>query len=342
MPGAPAQQEPTASEIRDELSRILQSAEFAASSHLAQFLQYVVNESLAGKAASFKERNVAVHAPQRDTAYDPRRDPVVRMVAGRLRRALKRFYDGDGAMNPVRIELPKGGYRPRVRKADATHPAGSSFIVSPGQPIPSDPNRTRRPIVAVAPFIAFSRGTFERHVADAIAQDICVQLSRFSWFEVTDFLTALNLSRKKLAPLQIASSLCADFVLSGTIRKHDSSLRVTVQLADTASGRIIWAARFTLQADDQDLARQDDIVERVAARIGDIYRVLATTVLSKARRKPPEGVTLCESVMANLRYQLHLAPDGYFPNDAKSMLRPATLRHLSNWKTASLWQFDER
>ena len=317
MPATQAHQEPTASEIRDELSRILQSAEFAASSHLARFLQYVVDESLAGKAASIKERNVAVHALQRDASYDPRTDPVVRMVAGKLRRALKRFYDGDGATNAVRIEVPKGGYRPRFKRVDVTQPGDLSLIASAGQPMSIDSDRTRRPILAVAPFIAFSRGIFERHVADAIAQDICVQLSRFSWFEVTDFLTALNLSRKKMTPLEIASSLCADFFLSGTIRKHDSSLRVTVQLADAALGRIIWAERFTLHTDDQELARQDGIVERVAARIGDVYGVLATTVLSKARRKSPERVTLCEAVMANLRYQLHLA-DGMFANALQS------------------------
>jgi TolB-like protein len=183
--------------------------------------------------------------------------------------------------------------------------------VSAAPPNLTDFSRTRRPIIIVAPFVAFSRGNDERSLADSIAQDISVQLSRFSWFEVADFLRARNLSDNHPAPLEIASRFHADFLLGGTIHKQGPLLRLTVQLTHTDSGRILWAERFTIRTGDEQLRQHDDIVERVAARVGDTYGVLATSVLGLARRKPREQVTLCEAVLANLRYQLHLA-DGMF------------------------------
>ena len=153
MPAAPGHEEPSADEIRDELSRILASADFAASRQLSLFLQYVVEESLAGRADSIKQRNVAVHALKRDASYNPRTDPIVRLVAGKLRRALARFYDGDGARNSVRIGVPKGAYRPRFTKAGATQSSPSSSIVSGPDSTQPDSRRTRHPSVAVAPFV---------------------------------------------------------------------------------------------------------------------------------------------------------------------------------------------
>ncbi len=235
MPASPGHQKPSSDEIRAELSRILESAEFVASNHLAQFLRYVVDESLAGRADSIKERNVAVHALQRDSTFNPRKDPIVRIVAGRLRRALTKFYRGNEAANSVRIELPKGAYRPRFSSTDVTQLRDSSFIASAGRPMSSDGNRTRRPVLVVVPFVAFSRGAFERNVADAIAQDMSVHLSRFSWFEVADFLTVRNLPSRRVAPAEIASRLHADLF---SVR-HDSKTRTFI-----ASNRSVGRRHF--------------------------------------------------------------------------------------------------
>jgi tetratricopeptide (TPR) repeat protein len=112
-------------------------------------------------------------------------------------------------------------------------------------------------------------------------------------------------------------------------------MRVTVQLADAASGRIVWAERFTLRAEEEQLRQHDDIVDRVAARLGDLYGVLATAVLSRARRKPSEQITLCEAVLANLRYQLHLA-DGMYANALQNAEQAITADPEFAWGWAAL------
>ena len=42
-------------------------------------------------------------------------DPLVRIEAARLRDRLREYYEGEGQNDPVRIDLPKGTYTPRIR-----------------------------------------------------------------------------------------------------------------------------------------------------------------------------------------------------------------------------------
>lgn len=101
--------EPTTREVRSELTRVLSSADFAASPQLSKFLAFVVHETLEGRGAHIKERTIAVQALDRDRTFDPRLDPIVRMAAGKLRKALERYYGNKGNNNRLRIEVPKGG-----------------------------------------------------------------------------------------------------------------------------------------------------------------------------------------------------------------------------------------
>src|SRR6266704_3267951 len=86
-------------DIRAELARVLASSEFAASRHLTNFLQFVVEEGLAGRENHLKERTVALGALGRDADFDSRLDCIVRVMAGKLRRALERYYATQGSSN---------------------------------------------------------------------------------------------------------------------------------------------------------------------------------------------------------------------------------------------------
>src|SRR5262249_36049480 len=51
----------------------------------------------------------------KETSFDPRVDPVVRVEAGRLRSKLREYYELEGQADSVRIDLPKGTYAPVFR-----------------------------------------------------------------------------------------------------------------------------------------------------------------------------------------------------------------------------------
>ena len=97
------------------LDRVCASAPFATSRKLTSFLCFVVEATLAGHGDRLKGYTIGVEALGRRESFDPQTDPIVRVEATRLRRALARYYGGEGARDPVVIELPLGNYMPRFR-----------------------------------------------------------------------------------------------------------------------------------------------------------------------------------------------------------------------------------
>ena len=99
--------------IRRQLERILSSPEFHATDKMRDFLRFVIEEKLTGRSHRIKGYTVAVEVFGRDEDFDATNDPIVRIQAGRLRRALERYYLVGGVSDPILIDIPKGGYVPR-------------------------------------------------------------------------------------------------------------------------------------------------------------------------------------------------------------------------------------
>lgn len=118
---------PTTVEVKGELARILASSHFAKSQRMSKFLQVTVEAGLEGNAAALKEYSIGLSVFGREPSFDPRLDPVVRNEARRLRSKLLSYYESDGKTNPLRIDLPKGGYSPVFHIADA-NPSPSMTI----------------------------------------------------------------------------------------------------------------------------------------------------------------------------------------------------------------------
>ncbi len=112
-----------AADIRTELDKILHSAELVRRLQLQRFLNFVVEEELAGRGGQLKEYVLGVGVFGRPADFDPRLDSLVRVEARRLRAALEKYYDEEGRTDPIRIELQKGSYLPSFvrREEDGLH-----------------------------------------------------------------------------------------------------------------------------------------------------------------------------------------------------------------------------
>ena len=99
-------------EILHQLQRIFADQTFAVSDILKRFLSFIVEETLEGRSNQIKEYTIGVNVLNKPHSFNPSQDAIVRIHAGRLRRALHYYYNGAGAADPVRIEMPKGSYLP--------------------------------------------------------------------------------------------------------------------------------------------------------------------------------------------------------------------------------------
>src|SRR6185437_5241395 len=84
---------------------------------------------------SLKESVIAIEVFDRAPDYDPQIDSIVRVEIGRLRSRLAEYYGQTLEREPVKIEIPKGGYRPSfVVREPLLTPA--SPVAEPATPKP--------------------------------------------------------------------------------------------------------------------------------------------------------------------------------------------------------------
>ncbi|MDP3407092.1 hypothetical protein [Bosea sp. (in: a-proteobacteria)] len=124
--------------IRAALARVLASDAFRAAPQLSAFLAFIVERAVAGRAAELKGYTIAVEAFGRSADFDPQSDPIVRVEAGRLRRALAQYYAGEGIADPVRMTIPVGAYVPAFEQLDM-RAADASGWHSKASEVPAEP-----------------------------------------------------------------------------------------------------------------------------------------------------------------------------------------------------------
>lgn len=124
--------------IHEALERILASRGFRASARMQRFLQFIVQETLTGRADRIKGYTIAIDVFDRDATFDPMIDPVVRIQASRIRGCLEHYYQTDGAADPVRITIPKGRYVPHFALARG------GLTEAPAQCVMAEPSETGR------------------------------------------------------------------------------------------------------------------------------------------------------------------------------------------------------
>ncbi len=138
--------------VREQLARILKSDLFLQSRRRQRFLQYLVDETLAGHGDRLKGYTIAVAVFDRPASFDPAIDPIVRIEAGRLRDKLREYYDTVGRTDPIRIDLPKGSYMPHIetRRTSELSPASGSRdpVVGPHPATESPTHAARAPLMA--------------------------------------------------------------------------------------------------------------------------------------------------------------------------------------------------
>lgn len=116
--------------VLEHLDTILASPFFVSSKRCREFLRYVVVEAVEGRGELIKERNIAQEVFGKGSSFEPNEDAVVRVKAREVRKRLLDYYESASA-DGVRIDLPVGGYVPRIhsrREPDvstlASDPAG--------------------------------------------------------------------------------------------------------------------------------------------------------------------------------------------------------------------------
>lgn len=111
-------EEVSPAEAWNALDRICSSRTMHGCHRLIQLLEYLVRSTLHGEAIHLKETTIGVAVFGRKPDYDPKVDTIVRSQAWRLRAKLKKYYNSEGAADPLIIEIQVGHYVPTFQLRD--------------------------------------------------------------------------------------------------------------------------------------------------------------------------------------------------------------------------------
>jgi hypothetical protein len=131
-------------QILEQLDRVLAGRPLRESQQLRSFLEFVVRETLDGRSDGLKEYVLGTRVFGRRQDYEPRHDGIVRVQATVLRKRLEKYYQEEGASDPVILELPRGGYVP-------------SFRLRAVDPEPQPEAEALVPVVTIAPPVSAAR-----------------------------------------------------------------------------------------------------------------------------------------------------------------------------------------
>lgn len=261
-------------DVIDHLTRIQSSAAMGSSARHRRFLSFVVEETLAGRADRLKAYTIATGAFGRADDFDPQQDSIVRIEAGRLRRALEHYYLTDGAADRLRIVIPKGTYVPRFELA-AARQADPQQVAARGLPPPG--GQVLRLFVCDLEQEGDLVGR-ERFAA-GVTRQLIMGLMRVGGVQVFGKPTGKGRAPQP-DPHQVSPDHNPDYVLSGTVMVDADELIVDLLMQERPSGRFVWTGRF-----GSDLVRSelihlrneiaDQIVEELAQPHGILHRSAA-------------------------------------------------------------------
>src|SRR5215468_1485627 len=130
-------------EKREVLHQVLQSKYFANAPKKSRFLEFVAEQTFLGNGEKLNEYLIGVEVYGRGPDFNSQLDPIVRVQAHDIRRALKHYYEEEGRNSSLRVELPAGHYVPVFVKAMLEEQA-----VAPTRPTDVVPGK-RAPVFAV-------------------------------------------------------------------------------------------------------------------------------------------------------------------------------------------------
>jgi TolB-like protein len=258
--------------IREQLDKILSSDWFRKARRLSRLLRYAVEHTASGGADNFKEFLLGVEVFDKPPSFDPRLDSIVRVEVCRLRSRLRNYYETDGRRDAILIEFSKGNYVPEFKLRE--------FPAVP-DPIPTAaaPWRSRPPIVAVLPFVDFSSANDQEYFADGLTEEIIQALTRIPGLQVVAQTSVFQYKHQPNDVRRIGRDLEADAVMEGSLRKAGQVLRITAQLANVATGCILWSETYERMLQDV-FAVQEEISRSIVEAIhGHLFTIVPKTGL---------------------------------------------------------------
>lgn len=317
------QNHPTPEQIRAQLACMLDSEDFAVPERLKAFLSFVVQETLAGNAANIKAYTIAITAFGRRHDFDPQLDPIVRIEAGKLRKALE-LYFYTHPEDEVVILIPKGTYVPvfsyAKRHSEQPNPPSAQTLTPPLREMQFNTNAARpdaalereeRPTLMLLPFSMQGENKELADFLEGLNDTLFAQTQDNELVHVME-MPQRGLNINHIDVVRFAKEQGVRFVLHGQAQSSANQIRLYVALTDTQKGFRIWTEKYDCQFyPDTSLNLQDQIARNILITILDSVGVITRTLVQETSYLPPDELGVFESTLRYMEWVTSLDRDNY-------------------------------
>ena len=120
--------------------------------------------------------------------------------------------------------------------------------------------------IAVLAFADMSPEKDQEYFSDGISEELLNIITRTPDLRVSSRTSSFSFKDKGLTAEAIGKELKVAYILEGSVRKADNTLRITAQLINTADGAHVWSETYDRYMDDI-LKIQDEIAAAVSKKL---------------------------------------------------------------------------
>ncbi len=247
--------------VEHQLLKILNSQYFKSAHQIQKFLAYVVHKTIAGQQQKLKQYTIAVEGLELPTNFDSDNNPVIRIIAGRVREKLKKYYDKEGENDPLVISVPKGSYIPSFAKKGRTQ-------ISPD----TKDGVSCGPTLALVCFSDKTQNRTSNRLLFQMTDTLAKEFSNFLFSRLVVSIPNADISESNAVIQTMKNKYDADFTLVLHIHQlPQDKFELFYRLLDTETSEVICSESFDIDS-QQAISKQTHIIGKITATVADILQ----------------------------------------------------------------------
>ncbi len=272
-----------------QLEKIFASSEFKSARKMREFLSFLVHKVLVGEEQSLKQYTIAVEAMELPDDFDSDINPAVRIMGGRVRDRLEKYYQGEGENDAIFIGIPKGAYIPLIQKRAITRSAenlSSNFSKD-----------SQGPKLGLFCFEDSKLSPKSNHLLVQISSTLTKELSNYIFLKLYVQIPFLSKEREEFIGNKAKENYGVDFSLLLYIHElPKNKYELVYRLWDNKEEEVLSSEIFTVYP-NQPIAEQNEILNKISAVVADfhqgtLHNVWGRSLLRDKSRIPIENETL--------------------------------------------------
>ena len=278
--------------IEHQLTKILTSPYFKSAKKMRNFLQYIVRKTLSGKTNYLKQYTIAVEALGFPVDFDSDSNPVVRIIAGRVRERLTKYYEMEGSNDDLLITMPKGSYVPVFEK---------------NKNVKKPPKKERSgysvpPKLAVLCYSDETQDLESNRLLFQVTDTMAMELSNFLFVNLVVSIPHADKKFSRDASIDMKNRYQADYMLVFYIQQLPKKRhKILIRLMDVSDESVIWSDSYELNPDEA-FDEQYEIIAKVTAIVADIQQGLLYHHWARKLLLDEENIPESSKVIAYYRY----------------------------------------